>query len=315
MTGTGLRFHGAYIGTVVDNADPEEQGKVRVHIPGVHADDEVEGIPWARVCVLGVGQGQGQIKPPLIGVDAVVVFEQGRRENPLVVGVLATTLDTRNAGGEEYTAGPKTLKVEGAHQELSGGDRVVESNRNITLSAVGGIYKGARFISEQISGLYSRVANREQIRVGTSERTHTGVATWDFLSDLGITVGGNAVWSFVNSAAFTLVGTPLTGFKFDAINALWQARATAPGFIQLRVTPPIPDDPTGLTDLGTVRMLPVGEIQILGTTFVRVGRPATQGVSALPLATVLHTHIGNLGLPVSVLVPAPGAQTTSLLAE
>lgn len=75
---------GPLIGRVVDRADPERLGRVRVCIPGVLEPSS----PWARP--IGTAWGgsarRGVFGVPVVGADVVVFFEAGDPEKPLYMG-------------------------------------------------------------------------------------------------------------------------------------------------------------------------------------------------------------------------------------
>jgi uncharacterized protein involved in type VI secretion and phage assembly len=79
------RYHGKYRGLVVDNADPEQLGRLRVKVPSVLGDQVVTG--WAMACVPYGGQpGQGLFAVPDRGAGVWVEFEEGDLEFPIWVG-------------------------------------------------------------------------------------------------------------------------------------------------------------------------------------------------------------------------------------
>jgi uncharacterized protein involved in type VI secretion and phage assembly len=79
------RYHGKYRGLVVDNADPEQLGRLRVKVPSVLGDEVVTG--WATACVPYGGQpGQGLFAVPDRGAGVWVEFEEGDLEFPVWVG-------------------------------------------------------------------------------------------------------------------------------------------------------------------------------------------------------------------------------------
>ena len=79
------RYHGKYRGLVVDNADPEQLGRLRVKVPSVFGDEVVTG--WATACVPYGGQpGQGLFAVPDRGAGVWVEFEEGDLEFPVWVG-------------------------------------------------------------------------------------------------------------------------------------------------------------------------------------------------------------------------------------
>lgn len=81
--GTRRRFLGKYRGTVMQNEDPLDQGRLLVEIAGV------TGIPpasWAMPCVPMADLACGIFPRPPIGAGVWVEFEQGDIDHPIWVG-------------------------------------------------------------------------------------------------------------------------------------------------------------------------------------------------------------------------------------
>lgn len=79
------RYHGKYRGLVVDNADPEQLGRLKLRVPSVLGDKVVTG--WALACVPYGGMGdQGLLAVPDVGAGVWVEFEEGDLEFPVWVG-------------------------------------------------------------------------------------------------------------------------------------------------------------------------------------------------------------------------------------
>jgi len=79
------RFYGKHRGLVVDNADPEQLGRLKVRVPSVLGNDIVTG--WAMPCVpYGGDANQGFLFIPEVGAGVWVEFEEGDLEFPIWVG-------------------------------------------------------------------------------------------------------------------------------------------------------------------------------------------------------------------------------------
>lgn len=79
------RFYGKYRAVVVDNADPENRGRLRLRIPSVLGADVVSG--WALPCTPYGGMAdQGFFFVPEIDATVWVEFEAGNLEYPIWVG-------------------------------------------------------------------------------------------------------------------------------------------------------------------------------------------------------------------------------------
>lgn len=79
------RFYGKYRGFVVDNADPEQLGRLKLQVPSLLGDAVVTG--WALPCMpYGGDANQGMLFIPEVGAGVWVEFEEGDLEFPLWMG-------------------------------------------------------------------------------------------------------------------------------------------------------------------------------------------------------------------------------------
>ena len=77
------KFFGKYRGTVVNNVDPMQIGRIQVMVPDV---SNVMLSSWAMPCVPVAGINMGVFTVPLIGAGVWVEFEQGDPDYPIWVG-------------------------------------------------------------------------------------------------------------------------------------------------------------------------------------------------------------------------------------
>ena len=102
------RFFGKYRGFVVDNADPEQVGRLKLRVPSVLGNEIVTG--WAMPCVpYGGDANQGFLFVPEVGAGVWVEFEAGDLEFPIWVG----TFWSKPGGDSEL---PKPNDPDGAEQ-------------------------------------------------------------------------------------------------------------------------------------------------------------------------------------------------------
>jgi len=101
-------FYGKYRGLVVENADPEKLGRLKVKVPSVLGSDVVTG--WATPCVpYGGAADQGFLFIPEVDAGVWVEFEEGDLEFPIWVG----TYWTKPGGDSEL---PKPNDPDGTEQ-------------------------------------------------------------------------------------------------------------------------------------------------------------------------------------------------------
>lgn len=76
------RFYGLYRATVVDNADPERRGRVRVSCPAVNPTKDVSLPDWLDPAMVSAGTSRGYFNPPEVGDSVVISFAYGDPTQP-----------------------------------------------------------------------------------------------------------------------------------------------------------------------------------------------------------------------------------------
>ena len=77
------RYYGKYRGTVVNNLDPQQIGRILVMVPDVSG---LVPTSWAMPCVPIAGKQMGTYCVPQVGAGVWVEFEQGDPDYPIWVG-------------------------------------------------------------------------------------------------------------------------------------------------------------------------------------------------------------------------------------
>ena len=77
------KFFGKYRGTVLNNVDPLQEGRIQVIVPDVSA---IAPSSWAVPCVPLAGIQNGFYTVPIVGSGVWVEFEQGDPDYPIWVG-------------------------------------------------------------------------------------------------------------------------------------------------------------------------------------------------------------------------------------
>lgn len=82
MSESAKKFYGKFRGTVVNNIDPLQIGRIQVSVP------DVSVIPgtWAMPCMPIAGKQEGVFMVPQIGAGVWVEYEQGNPDYPIWVG-------------------------------------------------------------------------------------------------------------------------------------------------------------------------------------------------------------------------------------
>lgn len=77
------KFYGKYRGTVVNNIDPEQRGRIQALVPDVLG---LTSSSWALPCVPIAGKAEGTFMVPQIGAAVWIEFEQGDSDYPIWTG-------------------------------------------------------------------------------------------------------------------------------------------------------------------------------------------------------------------------------------
>lgn len=77
------KFFGKYRGTVINNVDPMQKGRLMVQVPDV---SNVLPSTWAMPCVPFAGIQSGFFALPPIGAGVWIEFEQGNSDYPIWTG-------------------------------------------------------------------------------------------------------------------------------------------------------------------------------------------------------------------------------------
>jgi len=77
------KYYGKYRGTVINNIDPEQRGRIQAIVPAV---SNVVPTSWAMPCLPIAGKEQGIFALPQIGAGVWIEFEEGDPDKPIWVG-------------------------------------------------------------------------------------------------------------------------------------------------------------------------------------------------------------------------------------
>lgn len=128
---TDRRYYGIAEGIVVENEDPEGEGRVRVKLPWF---SEAEITDWCRVTQLYAGPGYGSLFVPEIDDEVFVMFVHGDPRLPVVVGGAYNGVD-KPPSARTATVDQKLVRTKAGHQLLldDSGDA-----RSVSIETAGG---------------------------------------------------------------------------------------------------------------------------------------------------------------------------------
>jgi len=110
----GQKYLGKYRGTVSQNVDPEQRGRLQVVVPDVTGTEDSS---WALPCVPYAGKGVGLFLIPPTKASVWVEFEYGDRDKPIWSGCFWP--DQADVPASPGVAETKILKTEQATITLS----------------------------------------------------------------------------------------------------------------------------------------------------------------------------------------------------
>jgi len=77
------QYFGKYRGTVVNNLDPRQMGRVQIQVPSILGDNRLN---WAMPCAPYGGSGVGFYMIPPVGANVWIEFEGGDPDYPIWAG-------------------------------------------------------------------------------------------------------------------------------------------------------------------------------------------------------------------------------------
>ncbi len=107
------KYYGKYRGFVVDNADPEQRGRLRLKVPSILGEAETA---WALPCLpFGGLKDQGLFTIPEIDAQVWVEFEEGELSHPIWVGTFWQKQGDAPVELEEDPPTQRSLKTPAGH--------------------------------------------------------------------------------------------------------------------------------------------------------------------------------------------------------
>lgn len=151
------RHFGKYRGTVANNIDPMQRGRLQVAVPAIYGTNQLN---WALPCTPFAGNGHGFYMIPAIGTNIWVEFEGGDIDSPIWSGcfwgdgecpgqlpqikIIKTqaatiTLDEVNAASPVLIETPSgnriTITAQGITLESSGGAKIELSGPQVNINS------------------------------------------------------------------------------------------------------------------------------------------------------------------------------------
>lgn len=147
-------FFGKYRGTVTDNADPTNRGRLKVRVPAVLGTVE----SWAMPCVPYAGKKVGFYSLPENGTGVWVEFEAGDPSYPIWSGCFWGDNELPDQGGAAikiWKTEKLTLRMDDDNDEMK---LATTSNSKVTLSTDIKSEKGSAKHTVSSSGVVSELA-------------------------------------------------------------------------------------------------------------------------------------------------------------
>lgn len=111
------RYYGKYRGTVVQNIDPEQRGRIQAIVPDVSG---MTPTSWAMPCVPSAGPMSGHFVLPQIGAGVWIEFEQGDPEWPIWTGCYwSQTAEVPALAAAGNPASPSIVMQSGLQHSIS----------------------------------------------------------------------------------------------------------------------------------------------------------------------------------------------------
>ena len=141
---------------VIDVADPDRLGRVRVRYYWPVAKPEQAETPWLRTLTSYSGDGKGHLFVPEVGSQVLVGYEQGLAEFPVVLGNLFHAQNPQQASYTRPDNQLKGLQTAGGNKivmsDVAGAQTILISNSNKKGTSIAISFEGDGSISLTTNG-------------------------------------------------------------------------------------------------------------------------------------------------------------------
>lgn len=165
------RFYGKFRGTVINNIDPEQRGRIMAMVPDVLG---VTPSSWALPCVPLAGKNQGTFMVPQTGAAVWIEFEQGDPDYPIWTGGF---WGAQSEVPQFATAPPPITPGQNIVLQTTGQAAVVISDASPSTTGGGVVLRssGGSTVVVNDSGIYLRTSAGAEVKlVGTSVDINNG---------------------------------------------------------------------------------------------------------------------------------------------
>lgn len=143
---TRSKVYGVAVGVVINNQDPQGQGRVQISFPTL--SDNTIGA-WARIAVLMAGNQRGTFFLPEVGDEVLVAFEYGDLSRPYVLGGLWNGQDAPPDTNADGKNNKRLIKSRSGHivrfDDTDGSEKIEiidkTGNNSITFDAANNVIK------------------------------------------------------------------------------------------------------------------------------------------------------------------------------
>lgn len=283
-------YYGKYRGIVVDNADPEQLGRLKVKVPSVLGSEVVTG--WATACVpYGGDVNQGMLFIPEVDAGVWIEFEEGDLEFPIWVGTYwskpggeselpkPNDADGAEQGGVQDPPTRKIIKTRKGHtiqfEDNDGEEMVIifeATNENVITMDQNGIVIHEGQNSHEVKMDGSGVTITDGMNSHEVKMDGSGVAISDGVNshEIKMDSSGVAIADGINQNSVTLSAS---GISIETVSGA-----------KVELTP------AGITiDAGA------GIVQVKGTSVML-------GPGVMPVIRLGDMGVGNLGAPVPITI-------------
>lgn len=266
------RFYGKYRGFVVDNADPEQLGRLKARVPSVLGEDVVTG--WAMPCApYGGDSGQGFLFIPEVDAGVWVEFEEGDLEFPIWVGTFWS-----KPGGESEL--PKPNDPDGEEQSSVQDPptrKIIKTMKGHSIQLEDADGEELIIIHEAVNG-HVVTMNKDGIRITEGTKGH----------DIAMDAQGITVMDGANSHEVALDAQGIS--IMDGKNRHSMTLSASGVKVESQ---------TG----AKVELTPAGVIVDAGAGIIQVkGSSVMLGPGVLPVIRIGDQGVGNLGAPVPITI-------------